>query len=120
VAELKAKLPPGTKLVSFEQVHHMFVFYFNDDVPVLPAPKSADDADEISYFCIAPGELQKSPLPFEWEKLAEINCDRRIEPTPRARVVIGRRLARPATATVQQAAGEDAETARIQNTSGYR
>jgi 4-amino-4-deoxy-L-arabinose transferase-like glycosyltransferase len=120
VAELKAKLPPGTKLVSFEQVHHMFVFYFNDDVPVLPAPKSADDADEISYFCIAPGELQKSPLPFEWEKLAEINCDRRIEPTPRARVVIGRRLARPATATVQQAAGEDAETARIQKTSGYR
>lgn len=122
VAELKAKLPPGTKLVSFEQVHHMFVFYFNDDVPVRPAPQTVEEVDDVSYFCVAPGELEKNPLPFEWEKLAEINCDRRIEPFPRARVVVGRRTDRPARApaTIQQADGQNAEAAQIQKTSGYR
>ncbi|MBI3862019.1 MAG: glycosyltransferase family 39 protein [Planctomycetia bacterium] len=118
VARLKTKLPKGTKLISFEQVHHMFVFYFNDDVPVRPVPRMpADVDDEVTYFCVAPGELEKGPLPFAWEPIDVIICDRRIEPYPRARVVVGRRTDRPASAAIQAAARET-EPAAIEQTGG--
>lgn len=121
VAALKTKLPPGTKLVSFDQIHHMFVFFFNDDIPVRPVPRlPADVDDDVLYFCIAPGELEKGPLPFAWEQIAEVNCDRRIEPIPRARVIVGRRTDRPAGDAMQASAGTDAAAGTIRQTTGYR
>jgi hypothetical protein len=83
----------------------MFVFFFDDDVPVRPKPKTAEEAKDVSYFCVNPGLLFQNPLPFEWEQLADINCDRRPEPLPRSRVVVGRRIDRPASPVVRQAAG---------------
>jgi 4-amino-4-deoxy-L-arabinose transferase-like glycosyltransferase len=120
VAALKSKLPADAKLVSFGQMHHLFVFFFNDSIPVCPRPETIDDVDDdLDYFCVAPGQLEKAPLPFEWESIAEISCDRRIEPQPRARVIVGRRTDRHASA-LRQAAGQDPEKSPIRQAAGYR
>ena len=34
-------------------------------------------------------------LPFEWEEVARINCDRSVRDTPECEVLIGRRLIHP-------------------------
>jgi 4-amino-4-deoxy-L-arabinose transferase-like glycosyltransferase len=121
VAALKSKLPEDAKLVSFGQMHHLFVFFFNKTIPVLPVPETIDDVDnDIDYFCVLPGQLEKRPLPFAWEKIAEVTCDRRIERPRRARVIVGRRTDRPASAPIHQVNGAAPDTSPIRQTAGYR
>ena len=121
VTALKSKLPADAKLVSFGQMHHLFVFFFNDAIPVCPQPETIDEVDDdLDYFCIAPGQLEKAQLPFAWESIAEINCDRRVEPQPRARVIVGRRTDRPAGAVLQHASGDAPAKSPIRQTAGYR
>lgn len=121
VAALKSKLPADAKLVSFGQMHHLFVFFFNETIPVCSRPETIDDVDdELDYFCVAPGQLEKAPLPFEWESIAEISCDRRIEPQPRARVIVGRRIDRHTSAYLHHASGEAPDKSPIHQAAGYR
>ena len=99
VAALKRKLPEGARMVSFGQVHHLFVFFFNAPVPICSIPETIAEVDpNLDYFCVYPGQLEKQPLPFAWENIAEISCDRRIEKHTRARVIVGRRTDRAMTA----------------------
>ncbi len=99
VARLEAQLPSGTKLVSFGQIQHLFAFYYHDKIPVLPWPEAGDPLDETSrYFCAEPGQLDRTPLPFRYERIADINCDRHRLEHVKARVIIGRRLDAPKTA----------------------
>ena len=121
VAALKSKLPADAKLVSFGQMHHLFVFFFNETIPVCPCPETIDEVDDgLDYFCVLPGQLEKRPLPFAWESIAEISCDRRIEPQPRARVIVGRRTDRPASAPLRQAGGDAPGKFPIRQAAGYR
>jgi 4-amino-4-deoxy-L-arabinose transferase-like glycosyltransferase len=121
VADLKSKLPPHPKLVSFGQMHHMFVFFLNEPVSICPYPETIDDVDDqLDYFCVSPGQLEKRPLPFAWESIAEISCDRRIEPQPRSRVIVGRRTDRPANGDLRQAAVQAADESSIRQAAGYR
>jgi hypothetical protein len=121
VVELKSKLPEGAKLVSFGQMHHMFIFYFNQTIPICEYPESTDEvADDLDYFCVQPGQLEKQQLPFAWESIAEINCDRRIENPHRARVIVGRRTDRPAGSVVHQASGDAPDKSPIRQATSYR
>jgi len=121
VARLKGKLPEHAKLVSFGQIHHLFVFFFHGDVPVCPYPFSIGEvAGDLDYFCLTPAQLNVQPLPFAWEPVGEINCDRRNEKPRRAVIIVGRRTDRPATAPIQQASGAASEKSAIQQTTGYR
>ena len=96
VARLEAQLPPGTKLVSFGQIQHLFAFYYRDKIPVLPWPDAGDPLDEtIRYFCVEPGQLDRTPLPFRYERIADINCDRHRLEHVEARVIICHRLDPP-------------------------
>jgi len=105
VAWLEQKLPVGTKLVSFGQTQHLFAFYYHDSIPVVPWPETADEVDEsILYFCAEPGQLERNPLPFRYELIADINCDRHQLRHVKARVIIGRRLDAPQTASMKSAA----------------
>jgi 4-amino-4-deoxy-L-arabinose transferase-like glycosyltransferase len=100
VARLETQLPPGTKLVSFGQIQHLFAFYYHDKIPVLPWPEADDPQDEtIRYFCAEPGPLERTKLPFRYERLADINCDRHRLEHVKARVIICRRLDPPQTAS---------------------
>lgn len=99
VTELKWHLPPHTPLVSFGQLHHLFVFHYHEHVPVREWPESTDEVEnDLQYFCVEPGKLAAEGLPFPWEQVADISCDRRIQEHPAWRVIVGRRIDLPATA----------------------
>lgn len=92
VAALKRQLPAGTKLVSLNVTHHLFVFHYHEDVPVVPWPADVNDpAARVPYFCVDAREFETKELPFPWKPVTEISCDRRKMPQPQIRVVIGRR-----------------------------
>lgn len=92
IAALKDQLPPGTKLVSFNVTHHLFVFHYQQEVPVVSWPiDDSEQAARVPYFCADVREFETKELPFPWKPVVEISCDRHKRPDPRIRVVIGRR-----------------------------
>jgi hypothetical protein len=111
VAAMKEQLPPGTKLVSFGQTHHLFAYHFGEFVPVVEVPKTPEEAAGIEYFCLNSMQAANEKLPFEWEKIAEINCDKHAVQYVNWRIIVARRLDTPATASVRPAFEPDAGAA---------
>ena len=101
VAALKEQLPAGTKLVSFGQTHHLFVYHLAEPVAVVDLPRTPGDAAGYEYFCLNSMQAWKEKLPFEWEKIAEINCDKHAVQYVNWRIIVGHRL--PAAADGRQA-----------------
>jgi len=91
VAQLEERLPKGQKLVSFGPIHHVFAYHLRDPIGLQDWPKDCDDhPGKVAYFCFARNDAR--PLPFAWEKVAEVSCDRDRTPEPEEVVIIGRRL----------------------------
>lgn len=91
IARLKEELH-GERLVSFSKVHHLFSFYYQEHIPIVPLPKAeAELPDDFTYFCFDAGVTEPS-LPFPWERVAVINCDRNVRAVPLDTVVVGRLL----------------------------
>ncbi|MFO0960249.1 MAG: glycosyltransferase family 39 protein [Isosphaeraceae bacterium] len=93
VAALKQKLPPDVKLVGFGEVHHLFAYYY--ETPVEGRDWSAiREGDDFEYFCFYDLEaLQpRSKIPFSWEPIATIPCERYKREPSRFNMVIARRL----------------------------
>lgn len=91
VGKLKQHLPKDQHLVSFGQVHHLFLFHYRDAVEVQPWPATAAQADpNLTWFCFD-GE-RPLPIPFPWEVVDVISCDRYVRATPEQKVIVGRRL----------------------------
>jgi 4-amino-4-deoxy-L-arabinose transferase-like glycosyltransferase len=99
VAEVKKQIPAGAKLVSIGQTHHMFVYLYHEQVPAIPFPDSPDDAEDVEYFCFDAHRTAAEDLPFSWEPIAEVNCDRHHLSYVHWRVVIARRTDHPAMAS---------------------
>lgn len=98
-AALKQKLPPGTKLVSFGQLEHLFTFYYRDAIELLPWPApDAPPPHDLEYFAFTKA-MGPPPLPFAWEEVAVVSCERNHRDVPTRAVVVGRRL--PSTGTLQ-------------------
>jgi len=92
VAQLKERLHQGQKLVSFSPIHHLFAYHFQDPIGLRDWPKNAEDpSGQVDYFCFE--RTDPRPLPFAWERIAEISCDRDRTPAPEEVVIVGRRLA---------------------------
>ncbi len=103
VARLRNRLPTGTRLVSFEPIHHLFAFHFRDPVELRPWPKSSTEVEPVlEYFCFARAGQSAPALPFAWEQVAAISCDRNRRSVPNDVVIVGRRL--PPLATRSEAA----------------
>jgi 4-amino-4-deoxy-L-arabinose transferase-like glycosyltransferase len=94
IAELKKQLPPGVKLVSFRTVHHLFAYYYRDPIALQKWPRDAAQVDpNITYFCFDMSKnWPQDTLPFAWEPVAEICCDRHQRADPIDKVIIGRRI----------------------------
>jgi hypothetical protein len=93
VARLKEQLPPEVQLVSFRPVHHLFSFHYQTPIRLCDWPEPVDAADpQIAYFCFNRSRGQVVELPFPWEELAVLSCDRVINSNPREAVVVGRRI----------------------------
>jgi 4-amino-4-deoxy-L-arabinose transferase-like glycosyltransferase len=99
IAAMKKQIPRGAKLVSIEQTHHMFVYLYHEHVPVVPFPETAEEVEDVEYFCFDAHRVTSADLPFSWEPVAEINCDRHHLSHIRWRVIVARRTDHPALAS---------------------
>lgn len=94
IAEVRALIPPGERLMSIDKVHHMFAYYFGDTIELqrIGKPRIATEMPG-QYFCFAVDpEAKPFEIPFAWEQVAEISCERTVTVHPRTKVVVGRRL----------------------------
>jgi 4-amino-4-deoxy-L-arabinose transferase-like glycosyltransferase len=95
VARVKALLPPGTKLVSFDSVHHLFAYYYRDPIEYRPlSNEGIMPGPDKSYFVVGrcDAAYKPLPLPYPWETVAVVSCERNQQPHPMHVVVVGRRL----------------------------
>ncbi len=96
VAHVQEQLPGGVPLVSFEQIHHRFAFYYGKSIGQTAWPKSERDLDEnLTYFCFDAPPAVREAIPFAWEEVAVISMDRKRRADPKEVVVIGRRVREP-------------------------
>lgn len=105
VARFKAKLPPRARLVSFGPVHHLFAYYYRDPIELRPlSPEGIQLDAESPYFCIGwcDTPYRPFPLPYFWEPVATISCERTRRPRPLFVVTVGRRLSTPSLPTPPQ------------------
>lgn len=108
VAALKERLPPDVRLVSFGRAHHPFVYYYGETIPWLDWPKLPEAAAEHEYFCFHSMRGRRKPLPFAWEEIAVVRCDRYLRREPVDAMIVGRRLhetASPASSTFSSTGG---------------
>lgn len=111
VHKVRTKLPSEVRLVSFTPVDHRFCYFYRDFIPQLEWPETMDDVpDDLEYFCInhyitdTPESRRsgrgrnwsQSPgtLPFQWEEIARVPCDRKIRQKSNDSVIIGRIIRR--------------------------
>jgi hypothetical protein len=101
VTELKHKLPAHEPLVSFGPAHSLFAYFYHDPIELRKWPTADVQSDfSFTYFCFLQTGSQRPHLPFPWEEVAVIPCDRKLRPDPINQMVVGRRLLTvPATAT---------------------
>jgi 4-amino-4-deoxy-L-arabinose transferase-like glycosyltransferase len=95
VAELKRGLPAATRLVSLGRAHHPFVYHYGETIPWLDWPKESGPEPDYEFFCFHSMNGRRKPLPFAWEEIAAISCDRNVRDHPVDVMVVGRRVSRP-------------------------
>lgn len=110
VTELRRRIPTPNSIASFGPINHRFAYYFEDFIEELPWPESPSEVpDDVEYFLVMDYEndaegkhpvgrgrywkLVDDQLPFAWEPVGEVICDRRFKPGQAAhRVILGRRI----------------------------
>jgi hypothetical protein len=117
VAALKERLQDPLQLVSFGPIDHRFAFYYRDLINEWDWPENEQEVPgHVRFFCFehhrgdtaqvrANGRgmywgTTSGTLPFAWEEVIRIPCDRNVRDDPEVTVVVGRIL---------EAAGQIAE-----------
>jgi 4-amino-4-deoxy-L-arabinose transferase-like glycosyltransferase len=92
MAQLKGALPSDVKMVSLGEMDPLFCYHFRDPIPVVQWPQSADDLGPgWEYFAYVEPMSGSPELPFAWETVALVSCERNRQPAPQRVVRIGRR-----------------------------
>jgi len=94
VRSIRELIPEGERLVSFGKIHHLFAYYYKDPILLQPLGEG-EEATRMpgEYFCFAIDPTYEPPsIPFDWEPVAEISCERSRSANPRTKVVVGRCL----------------------------
>ena len=93
MAQLKRKLPPDARLVSFGLVETLFTYLYRQPIEERPWPKSASELGPgHDYFCFTWDRPLPPPLPFGWQIEGVIPCDRVRHDPPVKKVIVGRRI----------------------------
>lgn len=93
VARLRDTHPELGHLVSFGQLHHGFLFHWPEAIALHQLPRDAAEVPpDAEYFAVHTYCAEVPPLPFDWEEVAVVSCDKVQRREPKDRVVIGRRL----------------------------
>lgn len=102
VAQLRDRLPKGEHLVSIGPAHHLFLLLYGEPVKHVPLTQVAElDEAGTDYFCfwVWSGGVKPADIPFEWEQVASISCDRNRRKNPVDTMIIGRRVRSPQLAS---------------------
>lgn len=94
VAALETDLGQHPRLVSFGPAHHLFAYHLGRPITLLPWPESSAAVPaDVEYFCYEtmPG-VPVRELPFVWQPVRVISCERNRQENPGMTVVVGRRL----------------------------
>lgn len=90
--ELKDRLPAQTTLMSLEPVFHRFAYHYGAPIERLSWPRRPEAGPAPgAYFCFD-AEHQGRELPFTWEEVMRVECDRYRRPESNRVVIVGRRL----------------------------
>lgn len=93
VEHLKADVLRGERLVSLGPLFHKFTFYYRDPIEIVPWPKGQlANEPTWEYFCfMTHHERTHEKLPFAWQRVAVLYCDRAGESGVN-HVCVGRRI----------------------------
>jgi hypothetical protein len=93
IAWLHQSVLCGERLVSFGPMPSRFTFFYRDPVEMRPWPDAANPPDPtLRYFCFLKDDPRAAAkLPFAWEQVAVILCNRSKDDTTRNVVVVGRK-----------------------------
>ena len=92
IVALRESLSAERGLVSFQPLHHKFIYFYEETIPILPWPATAADVpDGVVYFAVDGRRGTEVELPFAWEPVAALNMDRRVSSDPVKSVIVGRR-----------------------------
>jgi 4-amino-4-deoxy-L-arabinose transferase-like glycosyltransferase len=108
IVQIREMIPPGERLVSFGRVHHLFAYYFGQPIEMqkLVAGCWAPEDSDADYFCYLIDPSRPTPqIPFEWDPIAEVSCERAKASHVRTKVVVGRRR-RDGDPQIEALAGE--------------
>jgi 4-amino-4-deoxy-L-arabinose transferase-like glycosyltransferase len=95
IAQLRRTLPKSDMLISYGLIHHRFTLQFGEDLPMRQWPTSNEQVvDDPLFFCFshADADCPIAQLPFAWDPVAVINCDRNSRNVPHDLVIVGKRL----------------------------
>jgi 4-amino-4-deoxy-L-arabinose transferase-like glycosyltransferase len=92
ISELDEQLPDGANLVSFGPLHHGFLYHYGRPIRLREIPPAKDLTAIPAYFAIHTHDAEPPALPFAWDEIATISCDRYRRETPRVRIHIGKRM----------------------------
>lgn len=107
VAEVRRRVEHPEKLVSLGPIDHRFAYYYQSPIDEIHWPLTAGDLPaDIEYFVFMryPGDTAAArrsgrgrswtttpgTLPFEWEEVGSICCERRLRNRQQLTVVLGR------------------------------
>ena len=118
IASVRELIPPGERLMSFDPVHHLFAYYYGEPIELQRLGKNRRATPTSgSYFCFSVDPHYTSPvIPFEWDTVVEISCERTRSPHPMSKVVVGRRRSPTEREAVAHDGGPDTLTARRSST----
>jgi hypothetical protein len=93
VIALRHRLPPEARLVSLGELHHQFVYWYEEHIPMIKRPTTPDEVPaDLEYFAMDARRGEVVDLPFDWEQIAILNMDRIDKADPKVFVVVGRRI----------------------------
>lgn len=95
IEAFRKKYPPGS-ICSLGIIHHRLMFYYRDPLPAVPWPTQPGQAPtSFAFFCVEeqPEYRDLDALPFAWEKVEAVRCDRYVD-YPTGGVLVGRILSR--------------------------
>jgi len=110
VASVRRMIPPGERLVSFGPVHHLFAYYFGNPIELEHVSgREVSPGTTATYFCFNEDpSLGRLEIPFAWDRIAVVSCERARSSSPLATVVVGKRKTMPA----QEVSDEEATAQR--------
>ena len=102
IVQLRHQLPTDQPLVSLGPAHHLFLLLYGEPVKQL-AVDHPEELDRVGtdYFCfwVWSNGVKPADIPFEWEQIAVISCDRNRRSNPVDTMIVGRRIRPPQMAS---------------------